>query len=427
MLSLEYRPLRSLIPYAKNARVHPRAQIQKLKGSLAHYGWANPMLVADNGMIAGHGRLAAALEMAEAGIPIPRNDDPWTGPVVDLSHLSREDRAAYVIQDNRSALDGMWDEEILAEELGWLQETGFELTLTGFEEEEMARILGGTAPGGKDIDDAPSPPVHPVTRTGDVWMLGKHRLICGDATDPEAVHKLLAGVKPHLCVTDPPYGTDYDPSWRLTKRKADGSLLSTGKDRALGAVVNDDHADWSAAWKLFDGDVMYVWHSDMKSSEVHASLENSGFEVRNQIIWAKSALVVSRGHYHHQHEACWYAVRKNKTAHWSGGTKRSTLWEIEKTAKSDSGHSTQKPADCMMFPILNNSNPGQCIYDPFVGSGTTILACEAQNRICFAIDIHPPYVDMALKRWQTYTDQDAVLEATGMTFDQMSVERPIAE
>lgn len=384
------------------------------------------MLVADNGMIAGHGRLLAALEMAEAGIPIPRNPDPWKGPTVDLSHLSQNDRSAYILADNRMVLDGMWDEDLLAEELGLLSEDGFDLSLTGFEEDEFAKLLGGTAPGaGPDLDSAPQPPVHPVSRPGDIWILGKNRLACGDSTDPDLVKSLFAGVEPHLCVTDPPYGTDYNPMWRGEKRNADGTQLSRGHNRAAGRVVNDDRADWSAAWDLFPGDVMYVWHSAKCSAEVVQSLIKSGFETRAEIVWAKSVPVVSRGHYHFQHESCWYSVRKNKNAHWSGGTKQTTLWMIDKASKSETGHSAQKPYECMLRPIINHSNPGQCVFDPFVGSGTTLVAAQHSERICFAIDIHPPYCDMTIKRWQDLWGGEAVLESTGKTYAEMAVERPI--
>lgn len=378
-------------------------------------------------MIAGHARLQVAMEMAEAGVDIPRNPDPWKGPVVDLSHLSEADRTAYVIMDNRSALDGSWDEEILSEELGALYEVGMDLTLTGFDDFELTKLLSSSPNSDADLEERSEPPLHPVTQLGDIWLMDGHRLVCGDCTDPDVVAKALNGVVPHLCVTDPPYGTDYDPSWRLTKRNADGKLLSTGNDRALGVVTNDNRADWSDAWSLFPGDVIYVWHSDRKSTEVHISLEKCGFEIRNQVIWAKSALVVSRGHYHHQHENAWYAVRRGKNAHWHGGTKQSTLWQIDKRPKSETGHSAQKPVDCMRIPILNNSNEGQCVYDPFLGSGTTIAACETTGRLCLAVEIKPEYCDVAVKYWQESFGKSAIHEASGETFNELLLKRPIPE
>jgi len=424
VLTVEYRPLRSLIPYAKNARTHSASQIAQIKASLVHFGWTNPMLVADSVMLCGHGRLQAAMELAEQGKEIPGNDDLWAGPIVDLSHLSKTDRAAYIIADNQLALNAGWNDEVLAEELGWLKEDGFDLDILGFADDFLEDLLDGTAPGdGPDEDDIPETPVNPVTVSGDVWILGSHRLVCGDATDPEAVRQCLNGAKPHLCVTDPPYGDDYDPSWRISKRNKDGSLLSHGKKRALGAVQNDTNVDWSLAWQLFEGDVMYVWHSDKGAVPVHNSLTKAGFDIRSQIIWAKSKLVVSRGHYHHQHEAAWYAVKRNRQAHWNGDSKQSTLWQIDTPPKLISGHATEKPVACMQRPIENNSEEGDIVYDPFVGSGTTIIAAHKTGRICLAIEILPAHVDKAIKRWESFVSANAVHEATGMSYTELSLLR----
>jgi DNA modification methylase len=425
MLEIAYRPLKGLVPYAKNARLHPATQISKIVGSLAEFGWTNPMLVADNVMIAGHGRLTAALLMAEKGIEIPRNPDPWVGPTVDLSHLDKNQRAAYVITDNRTALDGTWDQDLLSEELGWLSEEGFNIEVTGFGDDELAALLGGTLPGaGSDPDDIPETPVHPVTQPGDVWLLGKHRLICGDSTEPTTVRLVLNGVQPHLMTTDPPYGVDYDPADRGKARNADGKLLSVGMKRAVGKVQNDDVADWKAAYEQFPGDVAYVWHAAINPGVAQKNLEDAGFEIRMQIIWAKSNFVVSRGHYHMQHEPCFYCVRKNKTAHWAGDRKQSTLWQIDKAPKNMTGHSTEKPVECMLRPIENNSSVGQAVYDPFVGSGTTVIACEMSGRACYAIELKPAFVDVAVKRWQNFTLGAAVLEETGKTFEETAAERP---
>lgn len=425
MLEITYRPLKGLVPYAKNSRTHSADSVSKIAGSLAMFGWTNPMLVADSVMIAGHARLTAALQMAEAGIPIPGNDDPWQGPTVDLSHLDKHQRAAYVIADNRLALDAGWNQELLAEELGWLSDEGFELALTGFGDDEIAALLAGTLPGaGADPDDIPEVPLHPVSMLKDVWLLGKHRLVCGDSTDPAIVSLALNGVKPLLCVTDPPYGVDYDPEDRGKARNADGKLLSTGMKRAIGKVQNDDRGNWREAFDLFPGDVAYVWHAAINPAEAQKMLEDAGFEIRMQIIWAKSNFVVSRGHYHMQHEPCFYAVRKNKTANWKGDRKQSTLWPIDKAPKNITGHSAEKPVECMLRPIENNSSPGQAVYDPFVGSGTSIIAAEMSGRSFYGIELKPQFVDVAVKRWQNFTLATAVLEETGKTFDEMALERP---
>jgi len=425
MLEITYLPLKAVIPYAKNSRTHSPDSIAKIAGSLVSFGWTNPMLIADKVMIAGHARLSAALQLAEQGIPIPQNPDPWQGPTIDLSHLDKHQRAAYVIADNRLALDAGWDQELLAEELGWLNEEGFEIGLTGFGEDEIAALLAGTAPGtGADPDDIPETPVHPVTLPGDVWLLGKHRLVCGDSTDPATVTLALSGVKPLLMVTDPPYGVDYDPEDRGKARNADGKLLSTGMKRAIGKVQNDDRGNWREAFDLFPGDVAYVWHAAINPAAAQKMLEDSGFEIRMQIIWAKSNFVVSRGHYHMQHEPAFYAVRKGKTAHWKGDRKQSTLWQIDKQPKNMTGHSTEKPVECMLRPIENNSSPGQAVYDPFLGSGTSIMAAELSGRAAIGIEIKPEFVDVAVKRWQNYSLGAAVLEETGRSFEEMALERP---
>lgn len=184
----------------------------------------------------------------------------------------------------------------------------------------------------------------------------------------------------------------------------------------LGLVLNDDRADWREAWALFPGDVAYVWHADLHVSSVQTSLEASGFAIRSQLIWVKDCFALSRGDYHWQHEPCWYAVRKGKTGHYVGGRKQTTVWGIDKPQKSETGHSTQKPVECMKRPIENNSSPGQAVYEPFSGSGTTIIACEMTGRCCYAIELSPAYVDVAVKRWQDFTGQKAVHAVTGQPF-----------
>lgn len=237
---------------------------------------------------------------------------------------------------------------------------------------------------------------------GDIWHLGKHRLACGDATDPELVRRLLGRTKPRLMVTDPPYGVEYDPSWR---RK-----LGDNAARAVGTVLNDDRVDWREAWKLFPGDVVYCWHSGKHGSSVEESLAAAEFRVRAQIIWDKGRLIISRGHYHWRHEACWYAVRKLKTANWKGDRKQVTVWQIPHR-RSATGHGTQKPIDCMRRPMLNHTLQGDAVYDPFVGSGTSIIAAETIGRICFAIELSPEYVGLAIARWEQHTGRKAVLNS----------------
>ena len=243
--------------------------------------------------------------------------------------------------------------------------------------------------------------------------------MCGDSTSIDAVDKLMAGVKPHLMVTDPPYGVNYDPQI--------GAKRAGIKSGVTGKVLNDDNADWSDAWALFQGSVAYVWHAGTKSHIVADSLIANGFDIKGQIIWAKTGHILSRTHYHQMHEPCWYAVRGD--ACWQGARDQDSVWRIGKDRKGDdkqTNHGTQKPVEVMLRPILNNSSAGQAVYEPFCGSGTTLIACEKSGRCCLAMELDPKYCDVIVKRWQDFTGQEATLEATGETYDQLKQKREAA-
>ena len=326
---------------------------------------------------------------------------------------TEEQRRAYVLADNQLALNAGWDNDLIASELRALNETGFDLDLIGFGNIDALLARGA---GLTDPDDAPAAPAVPVSRLGDVWLLGRHRLVCGDSTSLGAVEAALGGVKPHLMVTDPPYGVEYDPAWR--------NKAGAAATRRTGKVLNDDRADWREAWALFPGDVAYVWHGALHAAEVAESLVACGFSVRSQIIWAKERLVLSRGDYHWQHEPCWYGVREKGKGHWNGDRKQTTLWQIQsRDQDAETVHGTQKPVECMRRPIENNSSPGQAVYEPFSGSGTTIIAAEMMGRVCHAIELSPAYVDVAVRRWQAFTGAEATLEATAETFGVVSADR----
>jgi DNA modification methylase len=403
---VERRSVASLVPYARNARTHSDEHVAQIAASIREWGWTTPVLVAeDGGIIAGHGRVMAARKLGLAEVP-----------VMVAAGWSEAQRRAYVLADNKLALNAGWDTELLKVELGELQGDGFDLGLTGFSGDELAALLADETAGLTDPDEVPEPPAEPVSVLGDVWVLGRHRIACGDCTDPLVVEKALNGVKPHLMVTDPPYGVKYDPKWRQ-----DAGVGSAGA--ATGKVLNDDKADWSEAWALFPGDVAYVWQGDKQIPDMARQLADSDFVCRNLIVWAKSHFVIGRGDYHPMHETCWYAVRKGKTGHYVGDRKQTTLWQIPKPTKSETGHSTQKPVECMKRPIENNSSAGQAVYEPFSGSGTTIIAAEMTGRACHAIELNPAYVDVAVKRWQDFTGQQATLEGDGRTFAELEAER----
>jgi DNA modification methylase len=405
-LAIEYRPVDRLIPYARNARTHSDEQVAQIAGSIREFGFTNPILVdGENGIIAGHGRLLAARKLGIIEVP-----------VIELADMSEAQKRAYVIADNRLALNAGWDTEMLSLELGDLASLGFDLSLTGFGDDELAGLLNSGNSGLTDPDDIPEVPAEPVSRLGDVWLVGRHRLVCGDSTNADDVAHALNGVTPHLMVTDPPYGVNYDPKWRTILAENPGGI-------AMGTVLNDDRADWREAWSHFAGDVVYVWHGGLHAGTVANSLEASGFAIRSQIIWDKCRLVIGRGDYHWSHEPAYYAVRKGKTGHWEGGRSQTTVWQIPHR-KNESGHSTEKPVECMKRPMENNSSPGQAVYEPFSGSGTTIIAAEMTGRSCHAIELNPAYVDVAVRRWQAFTGEKAVLDDDGRPFANVSAERP---
>jgi len=408
MSAIVDRSVSDLVPYAANARTHSEQQVAQIAASIKEFGFTNPILTdGDNGIIAGHGRLMAARKLGME-----------TVPTIELSHLTPAQRRAYIIADNKLALNAGWDMDLLSVEMVGLRDEGFDLSLIGFGEDELATILAVKTEGLTDPDEVPELTDDPVTKPGDIWLLGKHRLMCGDSTVATDVERLLAGVAPHLMVTDPPYGVEYSAGWRneAMPEKNDPNRWKTGSGRATGAVMNDDRSDWSEAYALFPGDVAYVWHAGNKAHTVADSMEANGLNIRAQIIWAKNQFVIGRGDYHPQHEPCWYAVRKGKKGHYGGGRKQSTVWNIDKPRKSETGHSTQKPVECMKRPIENNSSPGQAVYEPFSGSGTTIIAGEMTGRAIYAMELSPAYVDVAVKRWEAFTGEQATLEGSGETF-----------
>jgi DNA modification methylase len=699
---VEMRPVEDLAPYARNARTHPPEQVAQIAASMRRFGFTMPMLIAEDGtIVAGHGRLLAAqlLGIREVPVMVARG---W----------SDEDRRVYTLADNRLAETSEWDPAMLRLEIEELRiEVGADvLAGIGFSDTEIQELipgmLGEAGAGLTDPDDVPEPEPVAVSRPGDVWVLGDHRIICGSSTDPAAVKAVLDGAVPHLMVTDPPYGVNYDPAWREKAGVA-------GPGIAKGKVLNDDRADWREAWALFPGDVAYVWHAGLFAGVVGESLQASGFKLRSQIMWDKGQLVLSRGDYHWQHEPCqpagtmvakvikegrwressviehvpietlkagdkvvsfgnskifrrgreitrigsrpysgnlytigvgdkstrstaehqftvrfnpakpkagllylmrrgdrwrigvcglfnsrgfglavrvsqemadeawivatypdlksarlaeqvascvygiptthwetdrsapnagnrtkdeietiyqrigvdrvkegaaqlikdhglsadhplitagiagsfsrkasrvvracniipsimqvpvptkgedfawstidsatfeevrglevwsmdvdqdqhyvadgivthncWYAVREGKTGHWAGDRKQTTVWQIPKPSRSETGHGTQKPVDCMRRPLENNSKPGDAVYEPFSGSGTTIIAAEMTGRRCHAVELNPVYVDVAVRRWQEFTGRDAVLESSGMSFADTATDRAEGE
>lgn len=403
---VQTRAITDLIPRATNSRTHSAAQIDKIAALMLKHGWTTAVLVDEgSSILAGHGRIMAAAQLLDQG-----HQQFSRVPVMEAVGWSEAAKRAYVIADNQVASLAGWDEKLLGSELRNLADLGFDMGLIGFDAGDLRRLMRGPGGGLTDPDEKQKLEPVVVSALGDQWILGDHVIRCGSSTNPKDVDALLSGRKPNLMVTDPPYGVNYDPNWRAD--------ALGGKVRATGKVLNDDNADWTEAWQLFPGAVAYVWHGALHSGTVQNSLEVSGFEVRAQIIWAKDRLVLSRGNYHWKHEPAWYAVRKGKKADWHGGRKKNTVWDIPLTVDDGStGHGTQKPVECMRRPMENNSLPGDWIYEPFSGSGSTIIAGEQSGRRVLAMELSPAYVDVAVRRWQRFTGKDAVHAVSGETFN----------
>jgi len=404
---IETIDISALSPYSKNPRSHPASQIEMLAKAIRQFGFLNPIIIDDkNEIVAGHGRFEAAKIVGLKSLPAIR-----------ASHLTPAQIKAFRVADNQLASLSVWDDDGLREILQSLQGEDIDFDAMGFTAEALAAALAKPNGGLVDPDDAPPVRANPAVRLGDVWLLGSHRVLCGDSTKADDVARVMGKDRPQLMVTDPPYGVDYDPNWR-NEEAAKGNLAYA--DRRVGVVKNDDRHDWREAWALFTGDVAYCWHAGRHASSVQTSLESTGLMVRSQIIWAKSNYPISRGHYHWRHEPCWYAVREGRTGHWQGARDQTTLWQINLDKNVDGGHSTQKPVECMRLPIINNSAQGEYVYDPFVGSGTTLIASEMEGRHCLAIELDPAYCQVTIERWEAFSGLKATLEDGGQTLEQVT-------
>ena len=387
-MSVELRPLDAVRPYANNPRQTDDA-VEAVAESIRRFGFRQPIVVdADGVIVAGHTRFRAAQRLGLATVPVHVATD-----------LTPDEVRAYRLADNKTAELASWDDAMLSIELDALRGAEIDWTLLGFDEEELAKLLAPAGTEGlTDPDAVPEKPADPITKPGDLWLLGKHRLLCGDSTSAADVARLLDGAVPALMVTDPPYGVEYDPEWRM-----DAGL--TGNTARMGKVMNDDRADWTEAWKLFPGDVAYVYHAGVFASTVQQSLERAGFAIRAQIIWAKDRLALSRGDYHWQHEPCWYAVREGGKGHRTDDRTQTTLWSIPARDDAGHGHGTQKPVECMERPVRNHL--ADLVYEPFAGSGTTVIACERTGRTCMAMELDPGYCDVVVRRWEDFTGRKA--------------------
>ena len=399
-----------LVPYAKNARQHPPEQIDQIAVSMERFGFTIPMLVAEDGtIIAGHGRLMAAAQLGLAEVP-----------VMIARGWSEEDRRLYTLADNRLAEIAEWDPEMLRIEIEELREDfGIEdMSLIGFSAEDLAEILPNalidTTGGLTDPDDVPEGPEAPVTRPGDVWLMGKHRLLCGDSTVATDVAKVLGDVKADLCFCDPPYNVDYAGGVGAEK---------AGKGRR---IKNDALGDGFGQF-LYDACVLINAHTDgavyicMSSSELQtlqSAFKSAGGHWSTFIIWAKDRFTLGRADYQRQYEPILYGWPEGVKRHWCGDRDQGDVWNIERPHKNDL-HPTMKPVSLVERAIRNSSRKGDLVFDPFGGSGTTLIAAEKTGRHASLIELDPKYVDVIVRRWQEFTGETAVLESSGQSFDDL--------
>jgi DNA modification methylase len=387
-MKVEYVETSVLITYARNTRTHSDEQVKQVAASITEFGFTNPVLIdADNGIIAGHGRVMAAQSLGLEEVPCIR-----------LAHLTEAQKRAYIIADNKLALNAGWDEELLKLELNDLNNLDFNLDLIGFNDAELAAMLAfeeSQTEGNTDPDAVPDMPAEAITKPGDIWLLGHHRLLCGSSIDAHSVETLLNGQSPNTMITD--------PYWDANK--------SSSKAKAK-------QPDYYEAYALFSGSVAYVWHTIMLSGLVMDELIRAGFEIKQQIIWHKPDHTPSRSDYLLKHEPCWYATKPGGSRNWKGGRSQMTVWDI-KSVSSEKGKTefkAQKPVEIYTRALEHHTNAGEYIYDPFAKLGTSIIACEQLQRRSLSIELDPKCCDVIVQRWQNFTGSSAILESSGKTY-----------
>lgn len=373
-------PLEKLVPYANNARTHSAEQINKLRSSLREFGFINPVIIdRDYGVIAGHGRILAAKEEGIREIPC-----------VFADHLTEAQKKAYIIADNRMAMDAGWDEELLRVEIEALQAEAFDLSLTGFDEKELSDLFKDDADVHEDDFDVEAELKQPViTKAGDVWTLGRHRLVCGDSTKAETFALLMGDRKANLVITDPPYNVNYEGS--AGKIKNDNMADDAFYQFLLAAFQNTEAV-------MADDASIYVFHADTEGLNFRRAFADAGFRLSGACIWKKQSLVLGRSPYQWQHEPILFGWKKKGRHQWYTGRKESTIWEFDKP-KKNGDHPTMKPIPLLAYPIMNSSMSSTLVLDPFGGSGSTLIACEQTDRSCYTIELDEKFCDVIVKRY----------------------------
>ena len=413
---IEHWPLARLQPYAKNAKMHGPEQVARIAASMAEFGWTVPCLVGEDGeLIAGHGRILAATQLGLSA-----------APVIVLGHLSEAQRRAYRLADNKLTELGTWDEALLSAELQDLLAEDYDLSLIGFDDGELDALLSGEADADTastgDADETPEPPEDPISRPGDLWILGKHRVLCGDATVATDVERVLDGARANLSFCDPPYNVDYAGGVGAEKAGKGRRI----KNDALGDGFGQFLYDACVLINLYTDGAVYIC---MSSSELHtlqAAFKEAGGHWSTFIIWAKDRFTLGRSDYQRQYEPILYGWPERSKRHWCGARDQGDVWQIPRPHKNDL-HPTMKPVALVERALRNSSQRGDLVLDPFGGSGTTLIAAEGTGRRAALLELDPKYVDVIVQRWQEFTGQAAVLDGDGRSFADLKEERMGAE
>jgi site-specific DNA-methyltransferase (adenine-specific) len=398
---IETRSVADLIPYAANSRTHSDAQVAQIAASIKEFGWTNPILIDDdNTIIAGHGRLLAARKLGMEEVP-----------AIILDHLTKAQQRALVIADNQLALNAGWDMDMLKAEIEDLSLEDFNLDLLGFDEKFLDGLLEPEPTAGLTDEDAvPEVPEIPKTVPGDVWVLGNHRLMCGDSTSIDAVEKLMDGAKADQLVTDPPYNIAYEGGSKKREQiKNDEMDNDSFRQFLRDAFVSADSV-------MKAGAVFYIWHADSEGYNFRGACLDAGWQIRQTLIWNKDNSAFGRQDYHWKHEPCLYGWKDGAGHLWAADRKQTTVIACKRPSKSDL-HPTMKPVELMEYQIQNNTKGSDVVLDLFGGSGSTLIASEKTNRHARLMELDPKYCDVIIKRWQDFTGKEAIHAETGETFD----------
>jgi DNA modification methylase len=408
---IELWPVDRLRPYERNPRTHSDEQVDQIAASMVEFGWTNPVLVDEQGgILAGHGRLLAARKLGLAEVPVIR-----------FEHLSEAQKRAYLIADNQLTLNSGWDDELLAAELAWLRDERFDLDLVGFDASELERLLtltdGDAASDGAE-DEVPEPPEDPVSKPGDLWVLGNHRLLCGDATVLADVERVLGGQLADMTWTDPPYNVDYANTPKDKLRGKHRPIMNDNLGGGFEAFLHDACVNILSVTK----GAVYVCMSSSELDTLQRAFRGAGGRWSTFVIWAKNTFTLGRADYQRQYEPMLYGWKDGADHYWCGARDQGDVWFFDKPARNDL-HPTMKPVALVERAIRNSSKSRDIVLDPFGGSGSTLIACEKVGRSARLIELDPKYVDTIILRWQEFSGGSAILDGDGRTYDDITAER----